>query len=172
MNLTNALQNVYNISPVVAFPFGFSTVLGMFHSGGFQLSDLNPHNVVEHDASITRSDFGTTPDYIKLNQTLLEQFLSMSKDGQYITLDDIKRVRKLREQQCKAENPRYSFDMIKKMAANFEAVTIVFVFGDGKKAPVKWIREWFTYERLPADWQRPQQPVGLNTLMPLAQLLS
>lgn len=62
------------------------------------LQDLYEHGKLEHDASLTRQDTHVG-DNAKVDPALVEQLLSLSKNGQTLTLDDLATAHQIRMQQ-------------------------------------------------------------------------
>lgn len=62
------------------------------------LQDLCQHGKLEHDASLTRQD-AHAGDNAKVDPALIEQLLSLSKNGQTLTLDDLATAHQVRMQQ-------------------------------------------------------------------------
>lgn len=47
-----------------------------FWKGTFDLDDLNAHNFIEHDGSISRAAYGITGDAHSFNQTLFDEYMA------------------------------------------------------------------------------------------------
>ncbi|HND09080.1 MAG TPA: hypothetical protein PKI49_04950 [Pseudomonadota bacterium] len=62
------------------------------------LQDLCQHGKLEHDASLTRQD-AHAGDHAKVDPSLVEQLLSLSKNGQTLTLDDLAAAHQIRMHQ-------------------------------------------------------------------------
>jgi hypothetical protein len=78
-------------------------------NGLLSLSDLNHHAIdsIEHDASLSRLDAAMSDNQQgKLNQERFNTFLSFSKDGKFLTTDDVAAARVHFTADSKANNPQ------------------------------------------------------------------
>jgi hypothetical protein len=102
---------------------GAQSVAGIFPNGVLAALDvLNAtHNVIEHDASLSRSDYNLG-DWVRPNGTLISQFLPNLGFGTFflnvyflrlfsaiLTRSDIAAARKRRIQDSQARNPSFTF---------------------------------------------------------------
>ncbi|KAL6715253.1 hypothetical protein ACLMJK_007517 [Lecanora helva] len=120
------------------------------------LDQLDIHNVVEHDVSMTRRD-AAEGDNHTIDRELLAQLLASSTDGKVITLADFVELRKKRyAQQQKAHPESLQFGAQAYQTACSEVVLVLKVFGDGEKVPLEYVRAFFEEERLPREegWSR------------------
>jgi len=122
------------------------------------LHDLTfSHNVIEHDASLTRNDqfFG---DPSILNITLLDQLI-VNTSGM-VHISTIAEQRKRRVLDSQNRNPQFTWNrQTQQNDSAFESAFISTIFGDwnnhveGQKpsldAPALFVYEWLRYERLP-----------------------
>ncbi|KAI0068697.1 Cloroperoxidase [Artomyces pyxidatus] len=156
--LVGVLRNVYQVS----FPFAVALAVGGATMCGngykFDLHDLALHNKIEHDASLTHADveeggkFAPTVPDAKLLQAMLD-----STDRDYLTFDDLVRVRMARD-----ETIVHPFTGTQVTICNGEVALILQVLGDENGHVKKtWVRQWFGEERLPDGWTGPLHPIGI-----------
>ena len=120
------------------------------------LDQIDLHNVVEHDVSMTRRDTAQGDNHT-INRELLSQLLASSSDGKVITLADFAQLRKKRYVQQQEANPKgIQFGKSEYQTACAEVALIIGVFGDGEKVPVEYVRAIFEDERLPREegWKK------------------
>jgi hypothetical protein len=90
------------------------------------LVDLREHNVVEHDASLTRRDAGDAEgDNWSPQPDLVEQLKSLSKDGKYLDWCDFAKARLLRMKQEQASDPNYSLSFKQSFIAYGESSLVL-----------------------------------------------
>jgi hypothetical protein len=111
------------------------------------LLSLRKHGVIEHDASLTRFDFGdagadnfTRGDNFTPQQSLVNQLKEFgnARNG---TLDwtGFGNARLLRIRQEKASDPSFTNGLKESLTALGEAVVALRLLGDGNGLPVKWM---------------------------------
>ena len=134
------------------------------------IDQLALHNVVEHDVSLTRHDFGQG-DNLSPQPDLIEELLQASSNGKTITIDDFVKLRKRRYEEQKKNNPELDFGPFRLQLACTEVALILKVLGNGKEVPVSYVRAFFKEGRLPQEegWsKRKFWPVGFIELNVLA----
>ncbi|PRP86749.1 hypothetical protein PROFUN_02898 [Planoprotostelium fungivorum] len=115
--------------------------------------DLQQHNMIEHDCSMTRND-NALGDSTVVNATLLEDLIYSSTDGLVITWKDMVAHRRRRQDDSKAKNPSLVWNEEQKQAAAGEVVIFQLVFGEwGTGVPIYLLRSILGEERFPEDWQ-------------------
>lgn len=140
----------------------------------FTLTDLRRHNFIEHDASLFRNDayFG---DNFNKNLTLLEQLISSSSDGKSISVDELAKYRKARQDYSKATNPEFTFGRNQEFAAFQEASILAWVIGDEDthSIPINVLRTFIADERLPTEdgWTKKSSPIDNPKLNDLAAVI-
>jgi len=126
------------------------------NSTTFSLNDLGNHNILEHDASLSRSDarFGST---IAFNQSIFDDTKSHWTD-EIVTLQMAANARTARIKKSMAENPEYSMSALGDGFSLGESVAYVVLLGDKKTATVRrsWLEFLFEHEQLPQHlgWKR------------------
>ncbi|KAK3899268.1 Chloroperoxidase [Staphylotrichum tortipilum] len=157
----NALFDALNINKTLgSFLFDFAlTTNPVANSTTFSLNDLGNHNILEHDASLSRSDayFGNV---LTFNQSVFDETKSYWK-GKTVTIEMAARARLARIKTSKATNPTYSMSELGDAFTYGESAAYVVVFGDKTTGTVKrsWVEWLFEHEQLPQHlgWRRPAE---------------
>ncbi|CDO72103.1 hypothetical protein BN946_scf184962.g46 [Trametes cinnabarina] len=182
-DLYTAIGRVYNFSPAFCYVLA-SNAAGLlvrnYSTDRLDLSDLDAHNCIEHDASLFREcvrvsviwvvgDLAATgvdsyddPDQGKICEPLVEELLSSGTgpDGN-LTSNDVSRLLGKRRVEAKRQNPKFSLASFHKMFGSFNGSTLIVVFG----GLVKDLRAFLTEERLPDGWEpRTRRRMGLTML--------
>lgn len=129
------------------------------------LDQLDRHNAIEHDASLTRRDFAEGDNH-NIDPVLLQRWLGASADGNYLTQEDIAAYRRARFQQQKKVNPDFTFGLQQEAVAFGEVGLVVGLFGKplgNFKVPVPVARALFAEQRLPIaeGWKKRSIPLTL-----------
>eukprot|EP01111_Echinosteliopsis_oligospora_P018494 TRINITY_DN851_c0_g1_i1.p1 TRINITY_DN851_c0_g1~~TRINITY_DN851_c0_g1_i1.p1 ORF type:complete len:261 (+),score=72.41 TRINITY_DN851_c0_g1_i1:27-785(+) len=156
-NLTSALEEVLNISSVLANTLSDAAVHTDGTDGQLSLDQLDNHETIEHDASMTRLDFyfGDNHD---LNQDLFEGLLASSTDGVVVTEDDFAAWQSHRQADSRLSNPTFTFGLKQETAACGEPALFLAVFGqydqatETYNASIDHIKSVFGQEKLPEVW--------------------
>ncbi|KAK4164605.1 Chloroperoxidase [Cladorrhinum sp. PSN259] len=125
----------------------------------FSLNDLANHNVLEHDASLSRTDahFGST---IWFNQTIFDETRSYWTD-ETVTFKMAVDALTARQKSSNETNPEYSLSELGSDFIFGESVAYVLILGDkqSKTANRTWLEFWFEHERLPEHfgWKKPTE---------------
>ncbi|THH27221.1 heme-thiolate peroxidase [Antrodiella citrinella] len=117
--LNAALHNTYNFAPTFCF-FVPHTIAGIldrdYWTDRLDLSDIDVHNGIEHDASLTREDSYHTHDQSKVSVKLVEDLLkSGTGPNGNLTVEDLSRYSALRRRVAKQTNPQFSLSFSHKM---------------------------------------------------------
>jgi len=154
-NLTSALENVYNISSILANTLAIGAISVDGENSQISLDELDKHGTIEHDASMTRLDtyFG---DNHSLNPDLFNGLLNATTDGAVLTESDFAAYQSIRQADSKANNPDFDFGLKQQGAAAGEPALFLAVFGqyDGNSYNVTLssLKSVFGLEQLPSDW--------------------
>ncbi|CAN8104492.1 unnamed protein product [Discula destructiva] len=137
----------------------------------FSLPDLGRHNIIEHDASLSRIDahFG---NQIPFNQTVFDQTLTVwTEDTINITTAAAGRALQIRNSQ--ATNPEYGLSLLAQGFTTGETIAPILVFGDKTTgvAPKDPIVYWFENEQFPAGYTPPVGNVSMMDLQFLSRQL-
>jgi hypothetical protein len=157
--LKNAIVGTYNLSPNLASLLALQAFkLDADGADTIELSDLNKHDTIEHDASLTRNDVGQGDNH-SLQPKLLQALLD-DAEGDYITVDSLIKSRNRREEASEAAGG-VPLDFRKGILAYGESALLLQALGglgpqDGM-APKKAVQQWIGEERLPDGWKKPKQ---------------
>ncbi|KAJ3298621.1 hypothetical protein HK104_010542 [Borealophlyctis nickersoniae] len=123
------------------------------------LADLGKHGVIEHDASLTRSDFGVG-DSDKVNETLVNQLLATSSSGTHLTIRDLAHLRRLRYTQSRLTNPSFTFGPWATFLASGESALLIEIMGNDGQLPLDQAKEFLLKEKFPDSWTPHDPPKG------------
>ncbi|KAJ7049206.1 Chloroperoxidase [Mycena amicta] len=135
-----------------------------FHKDTLDLADLNLHNGIEHDASLTREDQKFDPDqdkpYLPFINDLLDSASGKdSTDTNILTLSDLQRYSARRRVDARAKNPDFSLEKTHKVFGSANSSTLITIFGGRVDDLSSFLRE----ERIPHGWEpRVRQRMGLT----------
>ncbi|KAI9348482.1 Chloroperoxidase [Obelidium mucronatum] len=181
--LMNVLGCNHDISQLLIHPFPYASD-SESHTGvrtetkvlddtiTMNLDNLNKHNRIEHDASLSRQDafFG---DNHSVNVSLVQQLLGASSDGVSISTRDLVEYRIKRYNDSKARNPEFVFGAKQEGLAWEESALLLTVLGDGNKALSSHVESLFLHERFPTGFKRPAATVGIvNVGIKTAELIA
>ncbi|KAF2032269.1 Cloroperoxidase [Setomelanomma holmii] len=143
-------------------------------SGAFNLDDLNKHNAVEHDASLSRKDFDLGGESQDFYPSVFAETLSYFNGKSEVEIPDVAAARWGRVQSSNATNPKFTYSNNQYFPSYFESSAYFQLFKDSKtnKASVEWIDIFFREERMPYNegW-RPVNPIsGLSIAQTVLQL--
>jgi len=130
------------------------------------LAELNLHNGIEHDASLTRQDAKFDPSqdkpYLPFIRELLASATGKDEVGNLIlTPADLSRYSGKRRSEGKAKNPDYKLDEFHKMFGSANSSTLLAIFG-GKVADLE---PFLIEERIPEGWEsKSRSGMGLTFL--------
>ncbi|KAI8989170.1 Cloroperoxidase [Trametes punicea] len=160
-----AIRRVYNFSPTFCFfvpNYIANSLLRSYSTDRFDLSDIDAHNCIEHDASLTRVDSYEDPDQGKIAKSLVEEVLrSGTGPGGDITAADLSRLLGKRRVEAKRRNPKFSLAFVHKMFGSSNGSTLLTIFG----GRVKDLRPILGEERLPDGWEpRIRHRMGLTMI--------
>jgi hypothetical protein len=138
------------------------SVVGTFICGRrftIDLEDLALHNYIEHDASLTRANARPDGRYapVDVDKELLENLLDASKNRDFLTFEDLLRVRAARDQTLLTPLSKFHGAI-----SRGEVALAVQTLGDSEgRISKQFIREWFGEDRLPEGWLKPATTIGL-----------
>lgn len=147
----------------------FLSVVGTFICGRhftIDLEDLALHNHIEHDASLTRANAHPDGRYapVRVDKKLLQNLLDASKSSDYLTFEDLVRVRAARDQTLQSPLSKFHGAI-----SRGEVALTVQTLGDGEgRIPKEFIRSWFGDDRIPEGWTTPLNTVGLLSTTKIA----
>jgi hypothetical protein len=117
------------------------------------------HDAIEHDASLTRQDtlVGNNTLFDESIYSTIRQFTTKTETGEYLSLDNVGRYRKFRQQTCKNQHPdTYHLPIKAQGGAAAEGAIAYLVFRDETNMiRMSWLDVFFREERLPFElgWQ-------------------
>jgi len=155
--LSKSIRATCNVSPSLSFfvPNYAANMLNKSYSKDtFDLAELNLHNGIEHDASLTRDDVYFQPDqgvpHLPFVEELLESATGKDKDGNIIlTPADLSRISSVRRADSRVRNPEFSLDLFHKLFGSGNSSTMLTIFG-GRKKDLETV---LTKERFPEGWE-------------------
>jgi Peroxidase, family 2 len=182
--ISQGLKACYGLTTPFAIFLSYTTffLLRKNPLGSIDLYDIGKHGPVEHDASLVHHDTPAGEEYAPIDidlklvdevvadaQTVVEEEVEVEVDGkkekQKVTTtlystEDVGRSRVRRE--------KLSPPLSSKAAevARGEVAIILGVWekkvGDKKGAPIDWIKQWLSEERLPEGWSAKPGSFGLK----------
>lgn len=142
-------------------------------SGAFDLDDLNKHNAIEHDASLSRKDKDLGGDE-KFCQQVFDQTLSFYGGATEIGLKEVAAARWGRVKDSKVRNPKFLYRAGQQFSSFLESSVYHQIFRDPttRTAKVNWIKIFFAQERLPykEGWRPVNQIDGVSIAQDVLQL--
>ncbi|OAL46304.1 Cloroperoxidase [Pyrenochaeta sp. DS3sAY3a] len=133
----------------------------------FTLDHLNRHNVLEHDASLSRSDdrFGNNHVF---NQTIFDSSKQWWTD-EIITAKQLAHSKIYRQLESRSTNPDYKFTKSTEEFSLGEVAAPIIVFGDMAAGTVERakVEYFFQNERLPTElgWQKKEKEITLTDIL-------
>ncbi|KAH8658261.1 Chloroperoxidase [Xylariales sp. PMI_506] len=133
----------------------------------FTLDQLNRHNVLEHDASMSRSDayFGNNHVF---NQTIFDTTRAYWT-SETLDADMLANGKLFRQIVSRSTNPNYTFTSTVEQFSLGEVSAPIIVFGDMDSGTFL-----LENERLPSDlgWVKKSNPVTLDQISTMSQLIA
>ncbi|PPQ73616.1 hypothetical protein CVT26_010524 [Gymnopilus dilepis] len=165
--LAPKIRTTYNFAPTLCFfvpNYAAKMLNKSYDKDTFDLSDLDLHNGIEHDASLTRKDSALVPDQGKPHTPFVEELLALAttkdKDGNLvITAKDLSNYSSKRRVDSQVSNPHYHLDVPHKVFGSANSSTLLNTFGGRVSDLDAFLRE----ERLPQGWEsRVRKRMGLT----------
>lgn len=139
----------------------------------FTLEQLNVHNVLEHDASLSRSDAFFGNNHI-FNESIFEETKRYWPDP-VINASQLANAKVARQLTSKVTNPTYRFTVITEEFSLGEVIAPVVAFGDLDSITVNrtLVEYFFENERLPTPlgWSRTENIVSLDDIHRATEIL-
>ncbi|KAK3349058.1 Chloroperoxidase [Lasiosphaeria hispida] len=154
----NALFDALNINKTLGgFLFDFAiTTNPKPNATAFSLNDLGNHNVLEHDASLSRSDafFGNV---LTFNQSIFDETRTFWTD-ETLDIQMAANARVGRIKTSRATNPTYELSELGTAFTFGESVAYIILIGDKHSGTANrsWVEYFFEHEQLPLHlgWHR------------------
>ncbi|KAL1624662.1 hypothetical protein SLS56_007725 [Neofusicoccum ribis] len=140
----------------------------------FTLDNLNRHNVLEHDASMSRADAYLGNNHV-FNQTIFDTTTAFWTEP---ILDRIQLTngKLFRQLVSRSENPEYTFTQTTEAFSLGEVGAPVIVFGDHESVTVNrsLITYFFENERLPVElgFVKQAEPISLEAVTRISEILA
>lgn len=164
--LTTQADTIFNINPSVINAFVFLIKRdGFIKENIIDLSNINVHNFGEHDASLVHDDSINNVVNIKVNQTLVNELISFSSDGEYISLRDLARFRNHRKKTCAKNNPHFTYGLRQDFLSFGESALLLSVFGDTFKIKISTVQDILGNEKIPDDFVTPKHRTTILGLL-------
>ncbi|VUC29946.1 unnamed protein product [Clonostachys rosea] len=139
----------------------------------FTLDHLNRHNVLEHDASLSRTDAYFGNNHI-FNQTIFDETRSYWV-GPVIDANLFASSKLARQVSSKAFNPTYTFTTTTEEFSLGEVAAPFIAFGDldSMKVPKNLVEYFFMNERLPTElgWSKKTEVITLDIITDAANAI-
>ncbi|KAJ7607499.1 hypothetical protein FB45DRAFT_947795 [Roridomyces roridus] len=156
--------NVGNTSILQAAKFGLLSGLAF---DTVDLDALALHNLVEHDASISRQDWALG-DNLHFNETLFSVMVNINPDSDFYTPETAAQVQKMRLDDSIARNPSVTNTDKEFQLRSRESSLYLSIFGNTSTgvAPKKFVNIFFREERLPIEegWKRSEILITPDTM--------
>ncbi|KAF1973328.1 Cloroperoxidase [Bimuria novae-zelandiae CBS 107.79] len=148
----HALDTALNINQDIArnlFGFALTTNPEGNTTGVFSLENLGTHNVLEHDASLSRADYATTLDSVSFNETVFAETQAYFTTTD-ITVQQAADARLARYLASQRTNPDYNMSSLGDIFSAGESAAYLFIMGniETATAPRRFVeylfREYFS----------------------------
>ncbi|KAF8241080.1 Cloroperoxidase [Tricholoma matsutake] len=155
--LNRTIRATCNFSPTFCFfvpNFAANMLKKNYSKDTFDLAELDLHNGIEHDASLTRDDVYFQPHQGKPHllyvKELLESATGKDKEGNaLLTSADLSRISAIRRVESRAKNPEFTLSTFHKMFGSSNSSTLLTIFG----GRVKDIETLLSEERFADGWE-------------------
>ncbi|KAJ7645053.1 Cloroperoxidase [Mycena polygramma] len=138
------------------------------------LDALSLHNLIEHDASISRNDFGVG-DNLHFNETIFSTLANANPGVDYYNATSAGQVQHDRLAISLATNPNVTNTPKEFLLRGRESALYLSVMGDPLTgvAPKKFVQIFFREERMPIEegWKRPNVTINSDTLNPIEDII-
>ncbi|KAF9556826.1 Cloroperoxidase [Agrocybe pediades] len=151
------IRKSYNFASTFCF-FVPNTAANMlkrsYSKDTFDLAELDLHNGIEHDASLTREDSALVPDQGKPHLPFVRELLASAtgkdKDGNaLLTIKDLSAYSAKRRVDARKTNPNFSLSRSHKTFGSSNSSTLLTILG-GRVADLE---TFLVEERLPEGWE-------------------
>ncbi|CAG8941389.1 unnamed protein product [Penicillium salamii] len=166
LNFNSSLSSLMFDMGVVANPDPNATY--------FTLDHLNRHNVLEHDASLSRADAYFGSNHI-FNETIFNETKAYWT-SETLTPAMLANSKIARQINSKAYNPNYKFTSKTEQFSLGEVAAPVIAFGNTQSGEVNrtLVEYFFENERLPMDlgWKKSPKAITLSDILRVTQMIS
>ncbi|KAF0386964.1 Cloroperoxidase [Gigaspora margarita] len=165
--LVKALQEGLNASYVAANYLTYSSLqlLGKLCAKTINLDDLNQHNKVEHDCSLTRKDFYFGDNHT-IDPELVDLLLEQNIDGK-INVEALSKLHWIRLNHSKEFNPTLVYNNSQKFTSAGEVSLLLNFFGGNTnhEIDIEKLEIFLKSEKFPNGWRKPDKVVGIWSLI-------
>ncbi|KAK0194842.1 Cloroperoxidase [Armillaria mellea] len=159
----------FNIDRSVLIPVATAGLLtGKKMPGSFTLDDLKEHGNIEHDASLSRSDF-CLGDNLHFNETVYSTLAQSNPGVDYYNATSAGQVQKKRLADDTRANPCVADTIKDQVTRTGESALYLSVMGNPMTgvAPKKFVDIFFREERMPMEegWTKPSTSITAETLL-------
>ncbi|PRP75985.1 hypothetical protein PROFUN_01701 [Planoprotostelium fungivorum] len=152
MDIITGLFQGFNVGRDIGLILA-NVVFKKYGTNTVSLLDLQKHNMIEHDASMTRND-NALGDSTLVNATLLQGLFDSSSDKKVITWKDMVAYRRIRHADSKLRNPNFVWTEDQKKSASGEVTIFQLVFGEWSTGVALDVaKSIFKFEKLPLGWK-------------------
>ncbi|CAG8588051.1 23359_t:CDS:2 [Gigaspora margarita] len=162
-HFVKGLQEGLNVSSVLATIltyFGFFRI-DKFFAKTINLDDLNQHNKIEHDVSLSRKDFYFGDNHT-IDPELIDLLLNQNIDGK-MNQESFAKIHWIRVNNSKEFNPTLSYTAERKMQSAGEPILILKIIGanTNHEIDVENLEILLKHERFPEGWRKADKTVGV-----------
>ncbi|KAI0122365.1 Cloroperoxidase [Daldinia grandis] len=140
----------------------------------FTLDQLNRHNVLEHDGSLSRSDAFFGNNHI-FNESIFNE-TKVYWTGEILDANMLANGKIARQLSSKAFNPNYTFTSTAESFSLGEVSAPIIAFGDLEAATVNrtLVEYFFENERFPTElgWSTRTEIVSIDNILRLSQIIN
>ncbi|KAJ7189036.1 Cloroperoxidase [Mycena filopes] len=138
------------------------------------LDALSLHNLVEHDASLSRNDFALG-DNLHFNETVFSTLANSNPGVDFYNATSAGQVQHARLADSLARNPNVTNTAKEFLLRSRESSLYLSIMGNSMTgvAPKQFVQIFFREERLPIaeGWTRSETPINSSTLGPLESII-
>ncbi|KAF9780107.1 Cloroperoxidase [Thelephora terrestris] len=168
--LVEAMHEVYSLTKPLAYLLALAGVLLCGDGRTVDLHRLAKHNVIEHDASLSRQDTQPPNVYAPIcaDPILVSKLMRVSQND-FLVLSDLAVTRVIRESEALGGplNP------LRAEVGRAESALILQVFGGERLEVDKSVLcVWLVDGRLPESWQSPRGTVGIRTTVSVGRRIA
>ncbi|CAG8604223.1 17347_t:CDS:2 [Gigaspora margarita] len=129
------------------------------------LDDLNQHNKVEHDCSLTRKDFYFGDNHT-VDPELVDLLLEQNIDGK-INVEALSKLHWIRLNHSKEFNPTLVYNNSQKFTSAGEVSLLLNFFGGNTnhEIDIEKLEIFLKSEKFPNGWRKPDKVVGIWSLI-------
>lgn len=150
--LVEKLDLGLNVSPETAAALAASglTLSADPSTGAFDLDDLNKHNAIEHDGSLSRKDIDLGGNE-KFSKEVFDQTIRFYGGATEIGFKEVAAARWGRIQNSRATNPKFTYGPGQRFGSHFESSAYhrLLQNPETEKARLDWIKIFFCKPTLP-----------------------